>query len=529
MAKPFDLAIFNATVVDGTGAPARVTDVAIRGDRIERVGTFQGEARRSMDAFGKVLSPGFVDFHGHSDYSLLMDPLARSKVFQGITTEVGGNCGYHAAPVFGQVALDRKNEFQRTCGFDVTWQSSAEYRASLVQARPTINYAQQIGYNTLRSSVTADHAKPLSAAERDHLRKLVRDEFQQGAVGLSYGLAYAPACFSKTEELVDVAQEAAAAGGFISFHIRNEDNTLIESLEEALHIGREAQARVHIGHLKTFRRPNWHKIDAALELLDGARRKGMDLTVDRYPHLAMNTQLKFALPMWALEGGINATKTRLKDKDVRARIARELGSGADSEAREVLISLVGQPQHKHLEGKFLDELAGDKDPWEVMCELLSEEGDSAFATFLGMNPDNLDRILALDYTIVASDASIQAIHRQLGGGRPHPRCFDTFPYFLAEWVLARGMLDLPTAIRKITSFPAQRAGLVDRGVVAEGAFADLVLFNPQGLRAVVSYQQPIAYPEGVEWVMVNGQAVVGGGAHLGAQPGRILNNSHIRL
>jgi N-acyl-D-amino-acid deacylase len=520
--KQYDLAITNALVVDGTGAPPRVDDVAIRGDRIQRVGRIDGPAKLTVDAFDRVLSPGFVDLHGHSDYSLLLDPAARSKVFQGITTEVGGNCGYHAAPVFGQVAEERKNEYLTTTGLVVDWSGSAEYRARLSSSHPSINYAQQIGYNTLRSAVTADHARPLTTPERDQLRSLIRTELEQGAVGLSYGLAYAPACFSRTEELIDAAEETAAFDRFVSFHIRNEDETLIESLEEALHIGKTAQVKTHIGHLKTFRRPNWPKIDRALAVLDEARESGLDLTVDRYPHLAMNTQFKFILPTWALEGGAKAVRERLKDPATRMKIVEELSRTVADEASEVLISLVGQAQNKHLEGRFLDDLAEGKNPWELVCDIIASEGDAVFGTFFGMNRDNLDRILSLDYAVVASDASIQAINRQAGGGRPHPRCFDCFPYFLAEWVFARRAFPLETAVAKITRQPALRAGLDDRGLIAEGARADLVIFDPMALRASVSYEEPIRFPDGIETVIVNGAVTVTEGRHTGARAGEVL-------
>jgi N-acyl-D-aspartate/D-glutamate deacylase len=520
----YDLAILNATVVDGTGGAPRVADVAVKGDRIVKVGDVRDHATRVIDAYGKVLAPGFVDLHGHSDYALFIDPLARSKLYQGVTTEVGGNCGYHAAPIFGAVARERRDEYAQSAGLRIEWNTSAEYRAQMRAMGVSMNYGQQIGYNTLRSAVTGDHAKPLSPSERDQLRKLVRAEYEQGgAVGLSYGVAYPPACFARTEELVDAAEVSAAAGGFISFHIRNEDDRVLESLEEALHIGRVSSAKVHIGHLKTFRRANWHKIDAALRMLEDARRAGMDLTIDRYPYLAMNTKLLYALPMWALDGGPEATRTRLSDGATRERLATELRETIDGEAAEIMVALVSKPTNKGAEGVFLDVLARGRDPWHVMLELLQEEGEAAFATFFGMSRQNLDRILALDYTIVASDSSVQAVDKHAGGGRPHPRCFDTFPYFLAEWVFVQQAMSLEEGVRRITSLPAQRAGLADRGLLAEGYHADLVLFDPRALRAEPSYEEPMRYPPGIDTVIVNGVVVVDAGKHTGARPGKLLS------
>ncbi len=520
MTDSVDVAVLNALVADGSGGEPYTADVAVTGDRIVFVGDFRGQAKKYVDAYGRILAPGFIDFHSHSDYSLLIDPRAQSKVRQGVTTEVGGNCGYHAAPIFGAVREERKREYSRF--MPVEWETSDDYVTAWTDAKPAVNYAQQIGYNTLRSAVTAEHAKPLSATERTRLVDLVRDELKRGAVGLSYGIAYTPACFSSTDELVDVARVTAEAGCVITFHIRNEDATLLESLDEALLIGRISGARTHIGHLKTFRRPNWSKIDEAVKLLDTARAGGMDLSVDRYPHLAMNTQLRFVLPMWVHEGGVENMRRRLREPETRQRILSELNSAHGDEAREVLISLVSKPENRYAEGQFLDELAKTQNPWEVACDLLAAEGDSAFMTCFGMNRDNLDRILALDYAVVASDASVQAIERDAGGGRPHPRCFDTFPFFLAEWVFARKVLPLGTAIRKITSRPAELAGIKNRGRIAEGYFADLVLFEPGQLNPSVSYEQPIQFPTGIDLVMVNGEIVIEDGKHTQRRAGRFL-------
>jgi N-acyl-D-aspartate/D-glutamate deacylase len=522
----YDLAILNATLVDGTGGQPRAADVAVKGDRIVKVGDVRHPAKRVIDAYGKVLTPGFVDLHGHSDYALFIDPLARSKVYQGVTTEIGGNCGYHAAPIFGAVARERRDEYARSAGLNIEWSTSADYRGRMQAMGVSMNYGQQIGYNTLRSAVTGDHAKPLNAGERDELRKLVRAEYRQGgAVGLSYGIAYPPACFARTEELVDAAEVSAEEGGFVSFHIRNEDDKLLESLEEALHIGRVSSAKVHIGHLKTFRRANWHKIDAALRMLEEARRAGMDLTIDRYPYLAMNTKLLYALPMWALDGGPDRTRAHLSDAATRERLANELRQTIDGEAAEIMVALVSKATNKGAEGQFLDVLAQGRDPWHVMLELLQEEGEAAFATFFGMSRENLDRILSLDYTIVASDSSVQAVDKHAGGGRPHPRCFDTFPYFLAEWVFLQRAMPIEEGIRRITSLPAKRAGIAKRGLVAEDWHADIVLLDPRAFRAEPSYEEPMRYPSGIETVVVNGTVVVDSGRHTGARPGRFLTAS----
>ena len=527
MGDPHDIVFLNAAVADGSGDEPIVTDVAVRGDRIERIGDFHGPAKRYVDAFGRVLAPGFVDFHSHSDYSLLIDPLGHSKIHQGVTTEIGGNCGYHAAPVFGEVSKERQREYGRFLP-TVEWRTSAEYIRAWHDLHPSVNYGQQIGYNTLRGAVTTDRGGRLTDDERSELRRLVRQDLtEHGYIGVSYGIAYPPACYSTTEELVDVADEAAEVDALISFHIRDEGDKLMESLEEALLIGDKSGARIHIGHLKAFRRPNWHKLEAAIALLNGAKKKGMRLTADRYPHLAMNTQLRAALPQWVHEGGVEAMKQRLGNPEQRDKIVAELEAAVGDEAEEVLIALVGKSENRHMEGRFLDQIADGRNPWQVLCEILADEGDSAFATFFGMNRDNLDQVLALDYCIVGSDASVQAIDRQAGGGRPHPRSFNTFPYFLAEWVFARKLVDLGTAIRKVTSLPAELAGIKNRGRIAEGYHADLVLIDPSGLQASVDYERPINFPSGIEMVTVNGEITVEHGRHTGARAGRFLRRDAI--
>lgn len=517
-----DVAILNATVVDGTGAPEFVCDLEITGDRISHIGVFRGKARETIDAFGKVLAPGFIDLHGHSDYSLMMDPLARSKIFQGVTTEVGGNCGYHAAPVLGALAEERREEYLRTTGLDFDWTTSEQYFDRLTKTRPSINYAQQIGYNSMRAAVAGYRRSALTTDERDQIRAMIRHEFELGAVGLSYGLAYSPACFSTTDELVDAAEETARAGSFLTFHLRSEDAGLEEAIEEAIVIARRSGAALHIAHLKTFRRANWGKLDRVLAMLDETRAAGLEVSVDRYPHLAMNTQLKFLLPAWALEGGGEEMQRRLRDVDASAKIVRELELLDPAEAGEVLISLVTRPENKICEGRRLSEIAGHRNAWVVLCELLATEGDSAFATLFGMSRSNLDRILALDDAIVASDASIQAPDIHAGGGLPHPRCFNTFPLFLAEWVYQRKVQTLPQAIRRITSMPADRAALTGRGRIHEGHFADLVLFDPTQLSPQVSYDDPIRLPTGIEMVIVNGVPAVREASHSGARSGRLL-------
>lgn len=521
MSKTFDLVILNATVVDGSGTKPFVADVAVKNDRIERIGSVSAYAKKIIDAYGKILTPGFIDIHGHSDYSILANPLAHSKVFQGVTTEVNGNCGYHAAPCFGAVAQARKEEYSRSLSLNVDWTTLQEYQDRLRAVEPSINYVPQLGYNTIRSAVTGDVSRPLSAQERDEINRIVEDGYREGATGLSYGIAYAPACFASTQELEDVAHITADHGGLLSFHIRDEGDQLLESLQEALQIIRASGAKSHIGHLKTFRRRNWHKIDEMLTLLSAARSSGVDLSVDRYPHLAMNTQLKFALPIWTLEGGVEATKAVLLDPVSRKKVIHELEQTVQDEVKGILISLVTHAHNKKYEGYFLDQIA-DHHPWELLCDLVAEEGEAAFATFLGMNRENLDKILALDWSIVASDASVQAVERQAGGGRPHPRCFDTFPYFLAEWVYATGRLSLEDAVRKITSLPALRSGIYQRGLIAEGYFADLTLLSATSLEAQVNYEQPLRYPRGVSDVIVNGMVVVEQGKHTGLRAGRLI-------
>ncbi len=515
-----DLAIYNALVVDGTGRAPFFADLGIRGDRIEVVGDVRGPSKAHVDVCGRVVAPGFIDIHGHSDYSIVADPFARSKVFQGVTTEVIGNCGYHAAPVVGSLAQQRRTEYEGSHGMCVSWGTTAEYFDVLREVGMSLNVVKQTGYNTIRSALAGDHARKLSPSELSSIAKAIQQDISDGSVGLSYGVAYAPACFASTDELIHAGSAAADAGGWLSFHIRDEGNQLLESLEEALLISSVSGAPAHIGHLKTFLEHNWHKLDSALALLRDYKSRGNKLTVDRYPHLAMNTQLKFILPRWCLEGGTAAMQERLAKTEIRDRVREEMKQDS-SGSKRVMISFASRPENKWVEGKFLDELSFEA-AVDLVASLLASEGESAFATYFGMSDPNLERILGEDYAIPASDASVQAIHRQAGGGSPHPRCFDTFPLFLSEWVLGRKVMTLEQGIHRITGLPAATLGLQNRGRVAEGDFADLVVLAPEHMRRDVSYSNPTRAPSGVLMVVVNGEVVVGENGHTRLRPGRIL-------
>ena len=521
----FDLVIAGATIVDGSGSPPVAGDIALRGDRIAAVGTVPATgARRVIRAQGLVVCPGFVDVHSHSDYFLLLNPRAESAVRQGVTTEIGGNCGYAAAPIWGAWGEERARTHRDLYGLDPRWQSVREYFAHLAAEQPSINFGLLLGHNTIRGSVMGGAARPPTGEELGAMVAAVRQGMRDGALGLSTGLIYAPACFAGPEELVALARAAREEGGVLTCHMRSEGDGLLEAIREILDVAQAAQIPLQISHLKTSGERNWGKLPEALGLIEEARSCGQDVAADRYPYTASNTGLQAVLPAWALEGNRLEQLARLRDPAVRRRLAEEL---ADRRWDRVMIAEVTQEPHRRYEGLRVSDAAKGvgKAPLEFVCDILVEEEARVDAIFFTMSEENLEHILTRPYVMVASDSGTRAHVGPLSRGRPHPRTFGTFPRVLGMYVRDRRLLDLPTAIRKMTGDPCRRFGLVDRGLVAPGCVADLVLFDPDAVGDRATYEAPFQYPAGIRFVIVNGVITVEEGDHTGARAGCVLTRS----
>jgi N-acyl-D-amino-acid deacylase len=522
-----DILIRGAQVFDGGGGPPGEADIAIAGDRIIAVGRGAGEpgARRIIDGRGLAASPGFVDIHGHSDYYLLLTPTAESAVLQGVTSEVGGNCGYAAAPIWGSWLEDRARSFREVYDLDLDWQDVEGYFRRLVRSGISINFGLLIGHNTLRGSAMGGADRAPTADELAAMVAALERGMDAGALGLSTGLVYSPACFASADELTTLAAAAGRKGGILTTHMRNEGDGLLEAIAEVIAAAEAARTPLQISHLKTYGKRNWTKLPQVFDLIESAQRRGVDVTADRYPYTASNTGLQAALPTWAVEGGKAEQTARLADPGARARIRQEIGEGRRvRDWNQVMISVVTREEHRRYQGLRVDaaaRLAG-RDPLDFVLDLLYAEKIQVDAIYFTMSEDNLQTILRKPYVMVGSDSGCRAHYGPLSTGRPHPRAFGSFVRVLGHYARDERLFDLPAAIRKMTSDPCRRLGLTDRGWLRPGFRADIVLFDPTRVRDTATYEHPIRYPEGVHTVLVNGAVTVEAGQHTGARAGQIV-------
>lgn len=523
----WELLVRGGTVVDGGGRAAFGADVAVANGRVAAVGHgLRGDAARVIDARGLAVAPGFIDLHSHSDYALVADGRAESKVLQGVTTEVIGNCGFSAAPV-GPAVLDvlygwvaRRDE----------WPSVHAYAAQLRRQGIAPNVAILVGHSTLRSRVMGFARRPPTPAEWDRLVRLLDEALMDGAFGMSTGLIYPPGCYAARDELTGLASIVGRAGGFYATHVRDEADELVEAVDEALAVAERSEVAVQLSHHKAKGRANWGRVRKTLERLDFARSRGLDATLDVYPYTATSTVLRAVLPTWAQDGGDAGLRARLGDRDDRSRIVEAMSASAHG-LREtggwdpwghVVISLCrGNPT---LEGRNIREMANEMrlSPPEVVLNVLRDGGlDTGMVVFC-LSEDDVETVLRHSQCMVASDGEALPLDRTGALGKPHPRSFGTFPRVLGRYVRARRMLGLEEAVRKMTGLPAMRLGLHDRGVIAEGAWADLTLFDPREVEDRATYEQPVVAPVGIKHVVVNGKPVVAEGRLLGTRPGRVL-------
>ena len=528
-----DLKIEGATVVDGTGTAGGRTDVGILDEAIVALGDLSREvAGRTLTASGKIVTPGFIDMHSHSDWTLWANRRAESKVRQGVTTEVVGNCGFSPAPASTAHLGDLRGfALALPRGLEFRWRSVAEYLAAFDAQGTALNVVQLIGHGALRIAVMGFARREPTAAELGEMQRLLAAGMEAGAAGLSTGLIYAPGSYATTEEIVALARVAARHRGLYASHIRGEGATLLDAVAEAIRVGRDADVPVQLSHIKAAGRPNWGNVPKALALVDAACAEGLDVMADVYPYTASSTLLRTLLPAWALEGGLDAMKGRLAEADVRARIREEL---TVSPTGQSLVDRVGWdnvmisscPRRTEAEGRRLSELATAwrRDPFDVVAELLAADDGQAHVVMFQLDERDLREALAHPRVMIGSDGSALVPHGELGAGKHHPRSYGTFPRVLGRYARDERVLSLPQAVQKMTELPARRLGLRDRGVIRVGAKADLVVLDARAVADVATYDDPHRYPRGIEHVLVNGSFVIRHGEHTGSLPGRLLRN-----
>jgi N-acyl-D-amino-acid deacylase len=523
----FDVVLKGGTLLDGTGAPAYPADLGIVGDRIAAIGDIAAtQAGRVVDVRGLHVCPGFIDIHSHSDGDILAYPTADSRVRQGITTELTGNCGSSAAPLGGPIAEERRSSLRRD-GIQGDWTDVASYLARVERERVAINHALLLGQGTLRECAAGVADRPLNADEMKAVLRAVEEGMEQGAYGLSTGLEYTPGRFTPTDEIVAMARLVARRGGLYTSHIRNEERGLLEATDEAIRIGRLAGVRVEVSHVKASGRGNWGKQAASLALIEAGRRDGVEVLGDAYPYTAYSTGLTVTFPGWSLDGGTPAILARLRGAE-RDRIRKEVldyvlnGDPGDFEL--IVISSVSSAKNRPLVGKNLAEIASlwKVEPAEALLRLVDEEDTAVSYVGHGMSPDNVARVLQHPLLMIGSDGSTMAPTGRAAETRPHPRSYGTCPRVLGYYAREKHLFDLPTAVRKMTSLPADQIGLRDRGRLACGRKADVVVFDAATVIDVATFEDPHRYPVGIVHVLVNGVPVVDRGAHTGARPGQVL-------
>ncbi len=522
-----------ATLVDGSGQPPGRADIAVSGNRIVAVGArIDGPAARVVDAGGLVLTPGFIDIHSHTDATLFTYPRMESKVFQGVTVEVTGNCGLGVFPVeadragelAGYLAL---HDFSLPAG-GFAWSDFAAYADFVDRLGPGIHLAPLVGHAPLRIAAMGMDNRPPEACELERMRQLLAAALRQGAWGMSTGLIYPPGSYAATEELVTLAKVLAAQGALYASHIRSEGDGLAEALDEAVAIGRQSGVRVQVSHLKAMGRNNRGRGREALARLAAARAEGIDIGADQYPYDASATSLSAVLPQWAHAGGGALLLGRLRDPALRVRLEAEIGKAlAEREgAAAVMVSNVRSLRNRGLSGQTIARIASSWGclPEEAVVRLILEEEGSVGAIFFSMAEEDVATILADPQVAVGSDGhGLNAA--EAAGEATHPRSYGTFARILGRYVREKKVLTLASAVRKMTGLPAGRLGITDRGLVRPGFAADLALFDPAAVGDPADYADPHRYATGMVHLLMDGEPVIWNGVYTGNRPGRVLRRN----
>ena len=526
--------IKNGLLIDGSGSPPRPLDLAIDGARIARLcKRDSAEGALTINAEGKVVCPGFIDIHSHSDLTVLGHPMAESRIMQGVTTELVGNCGTSAAPLAGTALTDREESARRLC-IDTDWSTMDEYLLRVANLKTSVNIATLVGHETVRKCVMGDANREPSAEEMLSMKSMVADAMLQGAFGLSTGLIYAPGMYASTQEIIELASVVASFGGIYASHIRGESSTVVQAVEEAIQIGRGSNAPVEISHHKACGRKNWGKVNETLRLIESALAEGTKVGFDVYPYTAGSTSLDTVLPPWVRDGGKPAMMAHLKDSSSRARIAKELAMDSDEWENSVaedgwesiVVVDIQTKENRRFENRSVASIATElgKSPADVIMDLVLQEDAVVAAIFHDISEDDVERVISHPLACVGSDGSAMSPHGPYGSSCEHPRNYGTFPRAIRRYSIDKKLFPIQEAIGKMTSLPASRLGLADRGTLAAGHAADVVVFDPERIADKATFDKPHQYPEGVDFVLVNGAVTVENGKHTKERAGVVLRH-----
>ena len=523
----FDLIIKNGLVFDGAGSAGIIKDIGIRGDRITAIDDLSASsADITIDARNLAVSPGFIDIHAHTDTELLVNPRAESKIHQGVTTEVSGNCGYSSFPLTdADFAEFDKNLFEKY-GIHATWQQISGFFEALEKKKISYNFVTLTGHGSLRAYVMGRNDVDPTPEQMEQMKTVLAQSLENGSFGLSTGLEYAPGSYAKTEELIELSKVVSRYNGIYATHIRSEDDFVEQAIAEAIQICREAEVSTEISHLKACNQSNWHKVDHMLELIQQAIDKNLPVKADRYPYIAYSTGLTIFLPLWSRQGKTEEILLRLQDKkmipEIKAYVENR-GKRIGGWDRVVIASCISE-KNKKWEGKSIEECARltGKQPFEFIRLLLIEEKNRVDVVGFAMNEDNLKKVLSAPFVMIGSDGNAAAPYGKLAESKPHPRYYGTFPRVLGKYAREEKIFNMATAVQKMTSMAAQKLNLKNRGQILPGYFADITIFNPETVIDNATFVEPHQFPTGIEYVIVNGKVTIEKGKHTGQSAGQIL-------
>jgi N-acyl-D-amino-acid deacylase len=540
MAEPFDLVIRNARIVDGTGNPYYPGDIALSQGRIVKIDPRIDSrgAKKVIDADGLVACPGFFDTHSHDDVYVIAKPGCEDKILQGVTTEVIGNCGFSLAPLSQEHQADMRNIIRIIGGDHLPehfWRigSYADYLSELEAVKPAINVVPLVGHATIRIAVMGMEQRDPTEAELAKMKKMTTSAMQAGAFGLSTGLIYVPANYAKTEEIIDLVRSMGPHQGLYTTHLRSEGDREMEAIDEALRIGRAGNVPVVISHHKVIGQSNWGRSAQTLQKLEEARSAGQEVVCDQYPYCAASTYLAALLPPSIQAGGYKAYSEKLKDPHHRKMLVEEFENDDRSQWEnfikaagfEGLVISIAQKNTAYI-GKSIAEIAGleGKDPYDVFFDLVVEEGEGVNVIIHAMDEQDIQRILKSPLTMIGSDG-----FPDFGDSKVHPRQTGTFPRILGRYVREQGLIRLEEAIRKMTSLPAQTFRVQNKGLLKKGFDADIVIFDPEMILDKATFDDPRQKPEGIAWVLINGEVAVEAGRVMGTNHGRVLRRRRQEL
>lgn len=528
--RKLDILIKNGSIIDGTGYGEFIADIGIKDKKIVAIGRLNEEdAVKIIDVKGLKVVPGFIDIHSHTDADLIINPKAESKIRQGVTTEITGQDGFSWGPIGGpELELTLKN-FKEQYGEELKWRTIADFLNDFSNRKFAVNIATMVGLGTIREFVIGLDDRPASNDELKRMQYELIKALEEGAIGISTGLEYTPGSFASTEELIKLCEVVPEKYRLYSSHIRNEDNFVLEAIDEAIEIARKSNSRLQVAHLKVSGKSNWKKVDQVIEKIDNASKEGIEINADRYPYVAYHTNLSSLFPLWVRDGGKEKFLERLKDNslkiDIREYVQKKV-ENLDGDWDGVLITSVGEESYRGYQGKTIKQISEElgEDPFDLTTKILIGTNDNVMMMGFGMEESSTEKILAHPKVMISSDAGSHAPYPPMNNEIAHPRAYGTFPRAIARYVRERKICSLEEMIKKMTSMPANKLGIKDRGIIAENNYADIVIFDYETIQDRATFTDPHQYPSGIPYVIVNGKIVIENGEQTGELPGSVIRS-----